>query len=74
MTKPTAKPNLIFPTIANHMLNNDRVLRLEKRDQFDRKLQKWVVRDQPTMVPTLAGNISQLNVDRFIEKISKVAA
>lgn len=67
--KPTAKANLIFPTIANALLDNKTVVRIEKRDTFDKKAQKWTTKGVPLSVPTLAGNVSQHNVDRILARL-----
>lgn len=71
--KPIVKANLIFPTIANALLDNKTVVRIEKRDTFDKKAQQWTTKDVPLAVPTLAGNVSQFNVDRFLSHLGVAA-
>lgn len=80
--KPVGKVNLIYPTIANHLLTNGQTTRVELRTKKDKKItvvnpvtsdryqiQTYIDYPITVPVPTLAGNVSQLNVDRFIERV-----
>ncbi|WP_078323624.1 hypothetical protein [Mycobacteroides salmoniphilum] len=81
--KPTAKPNLTRQSIAADLLDNKTTSRTEARPKKGKKInvvdpetrERYQVQlyvDHPVTVPapTLAGNVSQLNVDRYIESLA----
>lgn len=71
--KPTAKPNLIRQSIAADLLDNKMTSRTEKRWKLIKPIKDpktYSNYEVEVAIPRIAGNVSQLNVDRYIERLS----
>ena len=60
--KPVAQPNRFHNTILGALLDNKTTMRTEIRGKRDVK-GKWVLVEVHVPVPTIAGNVSNLNVE-----------
>ena len=71
--KPTAKPNLTRQSIAADLLDNKTTTRTETRWKLNKPIKDpktYSKYEVDVAIPRIAGNVSQLNVDRYIERIS----
>jgi len=63
MTVPTQQPNLMHQIVLASLLDPKTTVRSEIRHKRDAK-NRWVSVVVDVPVPTIAGNVSELNVDR----------
>ncbi|BCP36403.1 hypothetical protein MINTMi198_17730 [Mycobacterium intracellulare M.i.198] len=67
---PSAMPrkaNVIHQQILSGLLANKTTTRTELRERRDKK-GAWTQQEVPVSVPTLAGNVSEENVDRIARR------
>lgn len=64
--KPQGKSNLLHQQILGGLLANKTTVRTEVRGK--KQNGKWVESTVPVQVPTLAGNVSNDNVDRAAKR------
>lgn len=71
--KPTAKPNLTRQSIAADLLDNKTTTRTEVRWKLNKPIKDpktYSTYEVDVAIPRIAGNVSQLNVDRYIERLA----
>lgn len=67
MTVPTQQPNLMHQIVLASLLDPRTTLRSEVRHKRDAK-NRWVSVAVDVPVPTIAGNVSALSVDRAAKR------
>ncbi|SHS98819.1 Uncharacterised protein [Mycobacteroides abscessus subsp. abscessus] len=71
--KPIAKPNLTRQSIAADLLDNKTNTRTETRWKLNKPIKDPKTYSEykvDVAIPRIAGNVSQLNVDRYLERLS----
>ena len=69
--KPQKKASLLHQKILGELLKIRTNTRKERRTKFDKKTQQYVDFTVDVPVPTLAGNVSEENIERAAERWSK---
>lgn len=67
IVKPVAQPNKLYQLILSALLESAQTVRTELRGKRDVK-GRWVEVAVDVPVPTLAGHVSELNVDRAAKR------